>query len=295
MRCCLIRAAACLALFCVMAAPATAAERTDPPDWALVMTRLLDADVDAATRRTLFEQLEGALASDPAPRRSYQLGSLYRRGDDARDPAFAKDTDKARELLSRAALGGVLLAMAKMSVLELEAGNRFEANVWAQVYYHYRKDVLQSSQRGSDGFAASLIANAQKRFDRKRLPELNESVGRMITQYDAQIRAGIARTARELDDSGLVPRPSGRQVLPEVKGKTPEAGIAEYFVGFDAQGDVDRVWLLDAWPDASLARVLRPIAKGYRVDGAPGVDLSQEFAILPIEYNDLRYSIRKSD
>ena len=98
-----------------------------------------------------------------------------------------------------------------------------------------------------------------------------------------------------LDDSGLVPRPSGRGVLPEVKGKTPEAGIAEYYVGFDAGGDVDRVWLLDAWPDASLARVLRPIAMGYRVDGAPGVDLSRKFAVLPIEFNDLRYSIRKSD
>ncbi len=293
MRCCLLRAAACLAVLCLLAVPALATDAVERPDEGVEMARLLDTGIDVATRRALFEQLAGAAGSDPG--RLYQVGSLYRRGDDAREPAFAKDTDKARELLSRAALGGVLMAMAKMSVLELEAGNRFEANVWAQMYYHYRKDALQSNQRGSDGFAASLIANAQKRFDRKRLPELNESVGRMITQYDAQIRAGIARTARELDDSGLVPRPSGRGVLPEVKGKTPEAGIAEYYVGFDAGGDVDRVWLLDAWPDASLARVLRPIAMGYRVDGAPGVDLSRKFAVLPIEFNDLRYSIRKSD
>ncbi|MBN8481916.1 MAG: hypothetical protein J0L88_10055 [Xanthomonadales bacterium] len=286
--------AACVVL-CLLAAPALATDAVERPDEGVDMTRLLDTDVDVATRRALFAQLERAVASDPAPALLYSLGSLYRRGDDAREPAFVKDTDKARELLSRAALGGALLAMAKMSVLELAAGNRFEANVWAQVYYHYRKDALESSRRGSDSFAASLIANAQKRFDRKRLPELNESVGRMIAQYDAQIRAGIARTARELDESGLLPRPSGRGVLPELKGKTPEAGIAEYYVGFDAGGDVDRVWLLDAWPDASLARVLRPIAKGYRVDGAPGVDLSRKFAVLPIEFSDLRHRIRKGD
>lgn len=287
-----IRVAACLALLCAAPAFAAGSEGLLGDRSGL---RLLDPEVDVATRRALFAQLESEAAGDPAPGHLYVLGSLYRRGDSAAEPAFAKDVGKAHEYLSRAALAGVLRAMAKMSVLELDAGNRFEANVWAQLYYHYRKDAPQSNEIGSDGFAAALIAKAQRRFDAKQLPALNDSVGRMITQYDAKIRTGIADFARGLADSGLAPTRSDRRALPDMQGKRPEAGMAEYYVGFDANGDVDRAWLLDAWPDASLGRVLRPIAMSYRVVAAEGVDLRERVAVLPIEYNDLRHRIRERD
>jgi hypothetical protein len=257
--------------------------------------RLLDPDVDVTTRRALFAQAEAEAVANPDPRRLYVLGSLYRRGDSAREPAFAKDLDKAREYLSRAALAGLLPAMAKRSVLELDAGNRFEANVWAQLYYHYWKDVARAGERWSDGFAASLIAKAQYTFDEAQMPALNDSVGLMVRNYDAKIRAGIEARAKALSEATLQPTRKDSRVLPETMGRRPEAGVAEFYVSFDARGEVKDVWLLDAWPDAALARVLRPIAMSYHVDPVGVSKDPDAIALLPIEYNDLRNRVRKQD
>jgi len=284
-------AAISLALaWCVVAQAATSSEDGDR-----ARLRLLDPDVDVTTRRALFAQAEAEAVANPDPRRLYVLGSLYRRGDSAREPAFAKDLDKAREYLSRAALAGLLPAMAKMSVLELDAGNRFEANVWAQLYYHYWKDVPRAGERWSDGFAASLIAKAQYTFDEAQMPALNDSVGLMVRNYDAKIRAGIEARAKALGEATLQPTRKDSRVLPETMGRRPEAGVAEFYVSFDASGEVKDVWLLDAWPDAALARVLRPIAMSYHVDPVGVSKDPDAIALLPIEYNDLRNRVRKQD
>ena len=257
--------------------------------------RLFEPDIDVATRRALFAQAEAEAVADPQPQRLYVLGSLYRRGDSARDPAFAKDLEKAREYLSRAALAGVLPAIAKMSVLELDAGNRFEANVWAQLYYHYWKDVPSAGERWSDGFAASLIANAQYKFDEAQMPALNDSVGLMVRNYDTKIRAGIEARATALGEAALQPTRKDSRVLPETMGRRPDAGVAEFYVSFDAGGEVKDLWLLDAWPDLALARVLRPIAMSYQVDASGVSKAPSSIALLPIEYNDLRNRVRKQD
>lgn len=275
---------------------AKAAERraVDPVAQRATM-RLYDPEVGVATRRAILAGLEAEAAVDPDPGRLYALGSLYRRGDSARERAFEKDLDKAREYLSRAALDGYLQAMAKLSVLEVEAKNRFEANVWAQLYHHYRKDSPDARERWSDGFAASLIARASRGFDEKRLSELNDSVGMMITSYDARIRAGIARQSAAQAEAGVQPARTGPRALPDASGRRPEAGIAEYYVAFDAKGEVERIWLLDAWPDPAIARVLRPVAMAHRVIADDGVDPQDVLALLPLEYNDLRHQIRKQD
>ena len=264
-------------------------------DEARALVRVLDPDVDAATRSAVFAQLESAAVADPEPQRLYVLGSLYRRGDSARESAFPKNPDKAREYLSRAALAGMLPAMAKMSVLELDAGNRFEANVWAQLYYHYWKEVPRANGRWSDGFAASLIAKAQYRFDEKDMPALNDSIGLMIKNHDAKIRAGIEARETAQREAALQPTRNDARTLPASEGRRPHAGVAEFYIGFDARGEVQHLWLLDAWPDPALARVLRPIAMSYRVDTAGVAKDPDAIALLPIEYNDLRNRVRKAD
>ena len=259
------------------------------------MMDLFDVEADVETRRALLAKLENEALADPDPQRLYLLGTLYRRGDNARQPAYAPNLDKAREYLSRAALAGMLSAMAKMSVLELDAGNRFEANVWAQLHYHYWKDAPLVRDRWSDGFSASLIARAKRGFDDADIPALNDSVGLMINNYDAKIRAGMERQGAIQVASTLQPTRSDRRVLPDMPAKRPTSGVAEYYVAFDAKGEVDRLWLLDAWPDPALARVLRPIAMSYRVKAEPGSDPRGELALLPIEYNDLKFQIRQRD
>lgn len=289
------RAAAMTVLLLALGVGTSVGAQARSGEQGLDLVRMLDPEVDTETRRALFAAADAALATDPDPARLYALGSMHRRGDSARDPAFPKNLDKAREYLSRAALAGVLPAMAKMSVLELDAGNRFEANVWAQLYYFYRKDAPVAPDRGSDGFAASLIANAKRGFDDSQVAALNDSVGQMVAIHDAKIRAGIAKRAADEQGSGLQPTRSGPRTLPDLPLKRPAAGVAEYYVQFDAQGEVARLWLLDAWPDAALARVLRPIAMAYRVKGTAGVDPNGQIALLPLEYNDLRFQIRKAD
>ncbi len=275
---------------------AEADERSDADRVAERATmQLFEPEVDVATRREVFAELEARSVLDPDPSGLYQLGSLYRRGDTARERAFEKDLDKAREYLSRAALAGVLRAMAKLSVLELEARNTFEANVWAQLYHHYAKDAVRRPERLSDGFAASLIANAQRKLDDSQIDALNDSVGLMIGNYDAKIRAGMARMALEHERSPLQPTHSGPRTLLNGPPRTPDAGVAEFLAAFDVNGEVEKLWVLDAWPDPSLARVLRHIAMGYRVEAAGAAQAPGQIALLPIEFNDLRHQIRKRD
>lgn len=256
--------------------------------------RLLEPEVDIGTRRTILAALETAVADDPDPVRLYALGSLYRRGDAAPEPAFGKDLDKAREYLSRAALAGHLQAMAKMSVLEIEAKNRFEANVWAQLYFHYLKDRSPNDREYSDSFAASIIAAAKNGLPDSELPALNDSVGLMVRQYDAKIRAGRERlTMATLSSPLREARPRSRQ-LQSTQGR-PQSGVAEFYVAFNAKGEVDRVWLLDAWPDAKLARTLRPIAMGYEVSPLAVAQSAGAIALMPIVYGDQRVRVRAQD
>ncbi|MFZ1620883.1 hypothetical protein [Dokdonella sp.] len=89
---------------------------------------LLDPEAPIEQRRAIVGELE-AIAKDDSERNVlYLLGSLYRQNPADSSSPVAQDLDRARELLSRAALHGHLLAMAKLSTIELQPGNHFEAN-----------------------------------------------------------------------------------------------------------------------------------------------------------------------
>lgn len=256
---------------------------------------LLDADSPMAERKKLVAELEALAVDDSRPGLLYLLGSLYRQDPAKSTSPLAQDLDRARELLSRAALHGKIPAMAKLSTIELQAGNRFEANVWAQLYFHYAKDQALADPHWTTGFAASILHNALDGFPAADIDAVSESVGAMIDKNDAQIRRGLA----DLAEAGSVDRfrdaRPGKRVLlnaEDTRGHRLESGMAEYVLEFAADGTVSRLWTIDAWPNPRLARILRTIALGYRVDPAVAREAAGKLAIVPLAYQDGRYSIR---
>ena len=255
---------------------------------------LLDPNAPMEQRKSIVGELEALAKDDAEPGLLYLLGSLYRQDPAHSSSPVAQDLARARTLLSRAALHGKIPAMAKMSTIELQAGFRFEANVWAQLYYHYEQDQAKSDPRWTSGFAASILRNALDGFPEEEMESLNSSVGAMITQYDAQIREGLSKLSEgDSMDRFRDARPGKRVLLnsDDVQGRRLESGMAEYVVEFAADGSVKQLWTIDAWPNPRLARTLRTIALGYRV--APGVakDVAGKLGMLPIAYDDLRFSI----
>lgn len=256
---------------------------------------LLDPDAPIEQRKAIVGELEALTKDDSNPGLLYLLGSLYRQ-----DPAHstlpvAQDLDRARVLLSRAALHGKIPAMAKLSTIELQAGFGMEANVWAQLYYHYAKDQAKTDPRWPSGFAASILRNAIERFPQQDMEALNASVGAMVTKYDAQIRTGI-RELSEADSADRFrdARPGKRVLLnsEDTRGHRYESGMAEYVVEFGADGSVKQLWTIDAWPNPQLAKVLRSIAQGYKVPPALAKEATGLIGVLPIAYDDGRNAIR---
>ena len=125
---------------------------------------LLDPEAPIEQRRAIVGELE-AIAKDDSERNVlYLLGSLYRQNPADSSSPVAQDLDRARELLSRAALHGHLLAMAKLSTIELQAGNHFEANTWAQLYGHYVLDPGGDEIAAHGNFAAMVLSKAIEKF-----------------------------------------------------------------------------------------------------------------------------------
>ena len=256
---------------------------------------LLDPETPIKQRRAIVGELEVIARNDSEPGVLYLLGSLYRQDPAHSNSPVEQDLNRARELLSRAALRGKIPAMAKLSTIELQSGNRLEANVWAQLYYHYAKDLATADPRWTGGFAASILRNAQDGFPSKEIETLNSSVGAMITQYDAQIRLGLKEISESESGNRFRDARPGKRVLlkPETsKGRKLESGMSEYVLEFAADGSVKQAWAVDAWPNARLARILRIIVLGYRVE--PGVvrEAAGMLAVLPVVLDDGRYKIR---
>ena len=154
----LIRALVVFALSLVMAATVSAQDakqslaspRFDVTP--LIIGGLLDPAAPIEHRRELAKRLIEAADREKSPVLLYYVGSLYRQGDWAGIAPFPKDVDRAREYLTRAALGGFINAMSKMAVVELDSGNQFEANLWAQLYSYYSAINDPSKPAASHGY-----------------------------------------------------------------------------------------------------------------------------------------------
>lgn len=256
---------------------------------------LLDPSAPIDKRREIAAEIEVLTKDDSEPGLLYLLGSLYHQDPARSSSPLPQDIDRARELLSRAALHGKVPAMAKLSTIELQAGNRFEANVWAQLFYHYAKQQAKVDPRWSEGLAASILRNALVGFPKSEMDALNESVGAMIAQYDVQIMQGLGRIAEASAGNRFRDARPGKRMLlnsRDTSGRTYEAGVAEYVIEFASDGTLKQLWSLDAWPNPKLAKVLRNLALGFRIDAKLASEADGVVGILPLEFVDGRYSIR---
>lgn len=291
-----------LALVCIVALllpgfgrAETVAEKKETQFSRWIHAGLLDPGVPIEQRRAIVRELEAIAKDDSKPDVLYLLGSLYRQDPAHSSSPLEQDLNRARELLSRAALNGRILAMAKLSTLELQADNRFEANVWAQLYYHYAKDLAKTEPHG-DGFAAFILRNAQDGFPNKDIERLGSTVGSMINQYDAQIRLGLKKLVESDSGNRFRDARAGKHLVvnPETtKGRRPEPGISEYVLEFAADGSAKQAWAIDAWPNSRLARILRKIALGYRVEPGVAQEASGTLAVLHVMVDAGRYRMRE--
>lgn len=237
----------------LLCAPAPAQEASKPQastgfDIApLITDGLLDSATPIEHRRELAKRLIEAADREKTPVLLYYVGSLYRQGDSAGIAPFPQDLDLAREYLTRAALGGFINAMSKLAVVELDSGNQFEANLWAQLYAHYSaiEDPAKPGDRrswrkpsGHESLASALLALTTDGFPESEVPRLIERANAMVARYDAPIHAELARHKAEVEQTRFpkLTRGGPKYVNPlqlqKELGRKAASAQAEYFFEF---------------------------------------------------------------
>lgn len=277
---------------------------------ALISDGLLDPTKPIEHRRELAKRLIDAADREKSPVLLYYVGSLYRQGDSAGIAPFTQDLDLAREYLTRAALGGYIDAMSKMAVVELDSGNQFEANLWAQLYAHYSaiehpaKPGDPRSYRkpsGHESLASSLLALTTDGLPESEVPRLIERANAMVARYDAPIRAELARHKAEVEQTGFpkLTRGGPRYVNPlqlqKELGRKAASAQAEFFIEFLPDGTLLRFWPFDGWPNQKVLRVLRPIASGMKLGPAPGSTSKNRVILIPIIFTNPTYRLEQED
>jgi TPR repeat protein len=306
-------AAALMVLACVCTLVAYAEEAGSPEQHEreradFVTQGLLDPGAPADRRTELAARLEALALERNDADLLYVVGSLYRLGREASlTSPYPRDLDKAREYLSRAALKGRRGAMGKLALLELDAGNRFEANVWAQLQAHYEREFARG-RKDRDGKerevfgVANILALTQDGFPKDEVPKLEERIRMIIGTYDTSIREGMRRLleaqARSPLRNARLDRchlPQGQLQVSRARRAMYLAGGAEYYVAFADDGSADRTWLLDVWPDVRMERGLRTCAGRYRVEPTEALAGKGLVALLPMAINDSRVTLSTPD
>ncbi len=285
----------------VGAPPATMGFNSSP----LIVDGLLDPSAPIEHRRDLARQLIDAADREKSPNLLYLVGSLYRQGDSAGIAPFPQDLDRAREYLTRAALGGYIDAMSKLAVVELDSGNRFEANLWAQLYVHYSEidDSAKARRRttGSESLAAALLSQTSDGFPKSEIPRLIERANALVVQYDAVIRAyQAAEVAEQAKPSFPKVSPHDPTLATRAKvsnqlGRTVASAQAEYFVEFSPAGELLRIWPLDGWPDQKAIRVLRSIISGCVLNPAPAGKTENRVFLIPVAFVKPTFHLKQND
>jgi hypothetical protein len=218
---------------------------------------LLDSAKPKAERMKLFAHII-ALANRGQVRAQDLAGTIYWQGAAITGSPVTVNLVQARKLLASAAVHGDVLAMAKMAELELGAGREPQAMVWAQLYALYLAPMLPARAGRSDSYAANLIKrilDAGGKLDKAT----RGNVATMVQRFDKSIRSGIDAIHSENRNGRtfLVQQAEGADSI-----KTSNLnGVAEYMVGFDADGKPISIWPLDAFPDSGLSAVLHHYLK----------------------------------
>ncbi|MEO6075980.1 MAG: hypothetical protein ABIP56_04165 [Dokdonella sp.] len=288
------------------APPATVSFDATP----LITDGLLDSSRPIEHRRELAKRLIEAADLEKTPVLLYYVGSLYRQGDSAGIAPFPQDLNRAREYLTRAALGGYIDAMSKMAVVELDSGNRFEANLWAQLYAHYssiknpEKPADTHAYRnpsGHESLASALLALTMDGFPESEVPRLIERANAMVARYDAPILAEMGRIKAEYEQAALpkLTRGGGKEMSPlqlrNELGRKAASAQGEYFFEFSPDGKLLRFWPFDGFPGQKVLRVLRPMASGMRFWPAPGSTIEKRVFLIPIIFANAAYRLEQED
>jgi len=278
------------ALLTLVPAAATLAAR--PAGHLPELAQFLDRATPAPRRQELFTAWrEAALGGDTDAQ--YVVGTIYRRGDNAEPPLVPRDADQARRFLSTAAGHGRLLAMAKMSELELTEDRPFEAMIWAQLYGVYRgwvrnenpTDYGEHGGREPTLYFEDLLGRVTERMRQKlaslKEPEVLQQVNAFVGAHDKDIRADLWR-------DGVAPRWAGAGA--KFKPRSGSRGLAislrqmlsEWALDFNSDGSLRSAEAFDSMPNfvkASSHHNLASLSEMAPAAGAPG----ERYAVQKIE------------
>lgn len=233
--------------------------------------KMLDASVPQAERLKLFSHVI-ALANQGKIRAQDLAGTMYWQGSSVHGSPIQTNLKQARILLGNAAVHGDVLAMAKLSELELEAERPKKAMVWAQLYAHYL-DPLKSA-REPHGFRYAYASDLMRRIAKaggKIDDSISKNVSAMVAKFEKPIRAGITafKHQRRWGNMHLIAMPTG---TPPSDLRT-KSGVAEYMVAFDSSGKPTHVWLIASYPTPDFGTELRSYidkARANPVDAGTG-------------------------
>lgn len=271
---------------------------------ALVRDGLLDPATPVGHRQELADQAIEAAEREKSASLFYVLGTLYRQGNANGIAPFPQDIDRARDYLTRSAVGGYLDAMNKLALLELDSGDRFRANLWAQLYVHYSPmgDPATAANPNAprkatnkDNEAANLLELTLEGFPKSDIPRLVKRANEMVARYDDAIRAYLKEQIAEVQKTSF-PKTSEKtatflkasQVLDQL-GRDTKTANAQFFVEFANDGSLLRVWPFDAWPDDKALRALRPVINGYVLDPAPAETTETRVVVIPVLFVNPNY------
>jgi hypothetical protein len=266
---------------------------------------LFNPDGDPAKRQAALETWE----SYARKRGNYsgvrhELGSLYRLGREHPAALVDRDLEKAELLLSHAALGGSLMAMAGVAEVKLAQRDFMGAMVWAQAYLHFKRKLDSGSRGSSEAYAADLLDRIYARLGRSAdvEQEIVQYAAAFVTTHGAKIESSHGAS----DDSGSEPtcqNPSWHLTrVPDAKDDSPifgnretrkkwSPGMVLFELWVNPEGKVAHAFVVDALPDGVTADTLREAIKRMRFNT---VDAGTPFRVarLPMYFNDNSISLR---
>jgi TPR repeat protein len=287
--------------FCAASSAVHADSRDADIDYRL--SRLLDGDVVAADRSTIFDEFkQRAVAGDTYSQ--YVIGSLYRAGEHLPHGFVKGDPDEAARYLSTAAAHGYVIAMAKMAELELARRRSLEAMIWAQLYGHYSgaakvpakgatKTAKEDRSKSNDYFA-DLLHRIYDRFDDARMAEVDRGLNAFVAEHDADVRAGMKANRRRYASSATGPAKKldlRFQPPPTDLAHARADTLADYVIAFAPDGHAEQAWLLDAVPDMRTGIELKSVALRMQVE-ADASATGLRYALMPVRLTYRSYSLR---
>lgn len=284
----------------------------DIADGCLQMQDLLDVRSSPEQRQVQMARLEREIQGG-SWHAAYVLGNLYRLGEQHPAKLVAKDLERARTLLSQAAVHGKILAMADMAELYLEQKRAMEAMIWAQAFVHFDEKYNRKTRRDNRGYQAYLIQRSFAVFgnDAEDLQTMEAYLGAFIAKHSDTIEAILSKD--EDAESGRSQSSMCHKAQAEVDRKWPLKGLPAniysaqprrqqrhvlstsamvmYWVGVDPDGSVRQAFAVDSLPDMTAAKNFQHMVKAFKFN-AVAADAPIRYAYLPINYSDGSMSLR---